>query len=161
MNPHLIPQNLLTGLRSCQAVMVRLLSRFVCAESPTDSKPATDLFGRMVATEWKRLGARVEFVRQKKAGDHLRVAWAANPTRGRQILLLGHLDTVYPLGTLTTMPFRVERGRAFGPGTFDMKGGLVIALFAAEALARAGVRPRRPIICLWTSDEETGSDTSR
>ena len=59
------------------------------------------------------------------------------------------------------MPYRVARGRAFGPGIFDMKGGLVIALFAMDALARAGWQPRRQVVFLWTSDEETGSATSR
>ena len=78
-----------------------------------------------------------------------------------QILVLGHLDTVYELGTIKKMPFRVTRDRAFGPGIFDMKGGLVIALFAAEALAHAAWLPRRRIVFLWTSDEETGSETSR
>ena len=75
--------------------------------------------------------------------------------------MLGHLDTVYALGTLRHMPYRVARGRAFGPGIFDMKGGLVIALFAVDALARAGWQPRRRVVFLWTSDEETGSATSR
>ncbi len=64
-------------------------------------------------------------------------------------------------GTIKKMPFHVSRGRAFGPGIFDMKGGLVIALFAAEALAHAGWLPRRRIVFLWTSDEETGSKSSR
>ena len=75
--------------------------------------------------------------------------------------MLGHLDTVHALGTLRHMPYRVARGRAFGPGIFDMKGGLVIALFAVDALARAGWQPRRQVVFLWTSDEETGSATSR
>jgi glutamate carboxypeptidase len=75
--------------------------------------------------------------------------------------VLGHLDTVYELGTLGHMPYRVARRRAFGPGVFDMKGGLVIALFAIDALARADWRPLRQIVFLWTSDEETGSATSR
>jgi glutamate carboxypeptidase len=71
------------------------------------------------------------------------------------------MDTVYELGTLRRMPFRRARGRAFGPGTFDMKGGLVIALFAAEALQKAGWYRSRRIVFLWTSDEETGSASSR
>jgi glutamate carboxypeptidase len=78
-----------------------------------------------------------------------------------QITVLGHLDTVYPLGTLAKMPFRVAAGRAWGPGTFDMKGGLVIALFAVDALRVAEDWPRKPVVFLWTSDEEIGSGTSR
>jgi glutamate carboxypeptidase len=71
------------------------------------------------------------------------------------------MDTVYETGTIKKMPFRVIRGRAFGPGTFDMKGGLVIALFAVDALIRADWLPHRRIVFLWTSDEETGSKSSR
>ncbi|MGC1831011.1 MAG: M20 family metallopeptidase [Candidatus Acidiferrales bacterium] len=78
-----------------------------------------------------------------------------------QILVLGHMDTVYPLGTLAKMPFRISRGRAWGPGAFDMKGGLVIALFAVDALRAARLHPRKRLVFLWTSDEEIGSETSR
>jgi len=79
----------------------------------------------------------------------------------RQILVLGHLDTVYPLGTLRRQPFRLRGGAALGPGTFDMKGGLVIALAAVDALRSAGIHPRKKIVFLWTTDEEVGSTTSR
>jgi glutamate carboxypeptidase len=91
--------------------------------------------------------------------------WLGEGRPAGQILILGHLDTVYPLGTLAKMPFRVSAGRAWGPGTFDMKGGLVMALFAVDALRAAGFdrhsQPRKRIAFLWTSDEEIGSKTSR
>ncbi len=142
--------------------MTRLLGSFVRAESPSFDKPAVDRFGRIVAAEWKRRGARVAVLRQKKRGDHIRVEWRpGGKVAEGQILVLGHLDTVYASGTLGKNPFRVSRGRAWGPGTFDMKGGLVIALYAMDALAAAGVAPERRIIFLWTSDEEIGSETSR
>jgi glutamate carboxypeptidase len=156
-------QQLLTSLRKREREMVRLLGRFVRQESPSDDKAAVDAFGKLVAAEWQRRGARTSWIRQTKRGNHLRVEWPAKTTgleRG-QLLVLGHLDTVYGMGTLRQMPFRVARGRAFGPGTFDMKGGLVIALFAADALAAAGWLPRRRVVFLWTSDEEIGSGTSR
>lgn len=159
---------MLAFLRTRKLAMLRLLKRFVRCESPTDSKPAVDTLGRMVAAEWRRRGAGVECLRRKESGDHLRVVWPArrvqsnqNPGRSNQILVLGHLDTVYEIGTIKNMPFRVGRGRAFGPGVFDMKGGLAIALFAADALAHAGWAPRRRVVFLWTSDEETGSKSSR
>ena len=151
----------LATLRKRRPEMLAVLARFVRAESPTDAKTAVDRFGRMVASEWRKLGARVEVLHQQRQGDHLRVVWPALTSRARQILVLGHLDTVYGLGTLRHMPYRVTRGRAFGPGVFDMKGGLVISLFAMDALARSGWRPLRPVVFLWTSDEETGSATSR
>jgi glutamate carboxypeptidase len=161
-------RKMLAFLRRRRPAMLRLLKRFVLCESPTDSKPAVDRFGRLVAAEWQKRGAKIEFLSQRRAGNHVRVAWPANlahrsgiSARAGQILILGHLDTVCELGTIKKMPFRVTRGHAFGPGIFDMKGGLVIALFAAKALAHAGWLPRRRIVFLWTSDEETGSKTSR
>lgn len=147
--------------------MVRLLKRFVMCESPTESKSSVDNFGRMVAAEWRKRGAKVEYLSQKPEGNHLRITWPAgrprrhDPGRSRQILVIGHLDTVYEIGTIKKMPFRVSRGRAFGPGVFDMKGGLVITLFAVDALANAGWLPGRRTVFLCTSDEETGSQSSR
>jgi len=119
-----------TRLRARQAAMVGLLEKFVRAESPTDAKTLVDRFGRLVAAEWRRRHARVDVVSHAYAGDHLRIVWSPAGATAKSLLVLGHLDTVYPAGTLRTMPFRVSRGRAFGPGTFDMKGGLVMALFA-------------------------------
>jgi glutamate carboxypeptidase len=154
--------SLLKWLRPREAGMTRLLGKFVNAESPSDNKAAVDRFGRIVAAEWRRRGARVTLLCQRGRGDHIRAEW--NPLGGRatgQVLILGHLDTVYGLGTLARMPFRLKRGRASGPGTFDMKGGLVIALFAVDALAALGQMPQKRIVFLWTSDEEIGSGTSR
>ncbi|PYU20605.1 MAG: peptidase M20 [Acidobacteria bacterium] len=155
-------------LRSREMAMVHILKRFARCESPTDSKPAVDHCGRTVAVEWGKRGAKVEYLPRKDAGNHLRIIWPANPARPAvicprpgQILVLGHLDTVYEAGTIKKMPFRVARGRAFGPGVFDMKGGLVIALFAVDALVDAAWLPQRRIVFLWTSDEETGSKSSR
>jgi glutamate carboxypeptidase len=153
---------LVEWLRPHEGAMTRLLEKFVRAESPSFDKAALDRFGRIVAVEWRRRGARVTLLRQRGRGDHLRAEWnpAGNKTR-EQILVLGHLDTVYGLGTLARMPFRLSRGRAYGPGTFDMKGGLVIALSAVDALAGTGQTPQERIVFLWTSDEEIGSGTSR
>lgn len=142
--------------------MVRLLGRFVRAESPSLDKAAVDRFGRMVAAEWKRRGARVVVLRQRRRGVHIRAEWNPGGRRSRgQILVLGHLDTVYEAGTIRRTPFRISRGRAWGPGTFDMKGGLVIGLYAVDALAAPGRLPEKRVVFLWTSDEEIGSGTSR
>ena len=153
---------LVEWLRPREAAIARLLGKFVRAESPSFDKAAVDRFGRIVAAEWRRRGARVTLVRQRERGDHVRAEWNPPGKRAKgQILVLGHLDTVYGLGTLAGMPFRASRGRAYGPGAFDMKGGLVIALFAVDALAAAGRLPKKRIVFLWTSDEEIGSGTSR
>ncbi len=155
-------ESLVGWLRPREAGMTRLLGQFVSAESPSDDKAAVDRFGRIVAAEWRRRGARVRLLRQRERGDHIRAEWNPLGVRAKgQLLVLGHLDTVYGLGTLARMPFRLKRGRAYGPGTFDMKGGLVIALFAVDALAVAGFQPEKRIVFLWTSDEEIGSGTSR
>ena len=155
-------RELLKWLRERERAMTQLLRDFVRAESPSFDKAAVDHLGRMVAEEWRRRGARVSLLRQRKRGNHVRAKWGPRGRSARgQILVLGHLDTVYELGTIQQMLFRLARGRAWGPGTFDMKGGLVIALFALDALAAAGCRPEKRIVFLWTSDEEIGSGTSR
>ena len=77
------------------------------------------------------------------------------------MLILGHLDTVWPPGTLATQPFRTQDGRALGPGILDMKAGIAIAIHALSALARSGAAPRRRVTVLLTSDEEIGCGTSR
>jgi glutamate carboxypeptidase len=154
--------SLLDWLRPRESAMRRILSRFVRAESPSFDEDAVNRFGRIVAAEWKRRGASVTVLRQRERGDHIRAEWHPHKRRASgQILVLGHLDTVYPVGTIARMPFRMSRGRAWGPGTFDMKGGLVIALYAVDALASAGFIPGKRIVFLWTSDEEIGSETSR
>jgi glutamate carboxypeptidase len=155
-------RSLLDWLRPRESAMTRLLGQFVRAESPSFEKAAVDRFGRIVAAEWKRRGASVTLLRQKHRGDHIRAVWHPRKNRSSgQILVLGHLDTVYDVGTIGKMPFRVSRGRAWGPGAFDMKGGLVIALYAVDALAAAAFAPEKHVVFLWTTDEEIGSETSR
>jgi glutamate carboxypeptidase len=155
-------RDLLREARKREGEMLRLLGRFVRCESPSGDKAAVDRFGAMVASEWRRRGAKVKILRQRLRGNHLQVEWAQETGRSDgQVLVLGHLDTVYPIGTIAKMPFRVSGGRAWGPGTFDMKGGLVMALAAVDALRAVGVRPRKRVVFLWTSDEEIGSETSR
>ncbi|HEX4642006.1 MAG TPA: M20 family metallopeptidase [Candidatus Acidoferrales bacterium] len=152
----------LEWLRTRETAMTRLLGEFVRVESPSTDKAAVDRLGRRVTAEWRRRGASVSLLKQRERGDHVRAEWnPAGKNAKRQILVLGHMDTVYELGTLARTPFRLSRGRARGPGTFDMKGGLVIALFAADALVARGFVPPKRIVFLWTSDEEIGSKTSQ
>jgi glutamate carboxypeptidase len=155
-------RKLLHGLKSHEEAILRLLGRFVRAESPSFDKGAVDGFGRIVAAEWRKRGAHVRILKQTERGNHLLVSlWRGPGGPSGRILLLGHLDTVYDKGALATMPFHIGKGRAWGPGTFDMKGGLALALAGVDALSRAGIHPRKEIACLWTSDEEIGSFTSR
>ena len=138
-------------LRAREAEMVRLLGELVGIESSTFDKAGVDRVGRKLAEEWRQRGARVEFMRQRDRGNHLRAElWLGRGKPAGQILVLGHTDTVYERGSLAKSPFRIAGGRAYGPGTLDMKGGLVIALFAVDALRAAQAEPRSRFIFLWT-----------
>lgn len=155
-------RDLLKTARKREKEMVRLLGEFVRCESPSHDKAAVDRFGKIVAREWRRRGAKVQILREKQRGNHIRAeVWLDSGKPAGQILVLGHLDTVYPLGTIARTPFRVAKGRAWGPGTFDMKGGIVQALAAVDALRAVGARPRKGLVFLWTTDEEIGSETGR
>lgn len=118
--------------------------------------------GELLADEWRKRGAAIQVLRQANRGNHVRAEiWLGDRKPVGRVLVLGHLDTVYPLGTISRMSFRVSGGRAWGPGTFDMKGGLVQALFAVDALQALKIRPRKRLVFLWNSDEEIGSGSSR
>src|SRR6266849_5150912 len=156
------PKKFLEHLKPRLPQMLETLHRFVTVESPSLEKAAADRCCAVIADEWKKTGARVERIAQKHRGDLVRIAHA--PTKSRpsgQLLVLGHYDTVYPTGTLARMPFRVKGGKAYGPGTFDMKAGIVQALFALLALRQAETSLRKRLVFLWTSDEEIGSEASR
>jgi len=156
------PKLLLQLLRPQLPQMLAMLRKFVLAESPSLEKPPADRCCGIVASEWRKRKARVERLAQKQRGDHLRITWAPQNARvSRQLLVLGHYDTVYASGTLAKMPFHITRGKVYGPGTFDMKAGLVQALFALDALQQSKAALRKRIVFLWTSDEEIGSDSSR
>jgi|ERR1035438_4842638 glutamate carboxypeptidase len=132
--------------------MVGCLQRFVESESPSLEKEAADRCCGVIAQEWRVHGAAVERVAQKHRGDHLRIVWA--PEQGRatgQLLVLGHYDTVYARGTLRTMPFRVKGSKVYGPGVFDMKAGIVQALFAYDVLRDVKAAMRKRVVFLWTS----------
>jgi glutamate carboxypeptidase len=141
--------------------IVQTIHQLVEIESPSDNKDAVDRLGKLLAGRFEGLGGHAKFHRAQKFGDHLQVDFVGTG-RGKPVLLLGHLDTVYPLGTLATMPSRVASGRLSGPGAFDMKSGIALMLHAIEALRawHEDVLPR-PVIVLLVSDEEVGSDTSR
>ena len=156
------PLELLRVLRPQLPDMLRVLRLFVASESPSLEKTAADRCCSVIAKEWRRSGTHVERISQKRRGDHLRIFFAPNqPRAAGQLLVLGHYDTVYSTGTLKEMPFRISAGKAYGPGIFDMKAGIVQALFALQALQRTRVRAKKQIVFLWTSDEEIGSESSR
>jgi glutamate carboxypeptidase len=129
-------------------------------ESPSDNKAALDRCGKYLRGEFEHLGAKVTLYPQSSAGDHLKAEFPG-PSSAKPVLLLGHFDTVWSMGTLAGMPFRVEGGRVWGPGVLDMKAGIVMMMFALRALHGTNQRPNRPIIVLLTTDEEVGTTTGR
>lgn len=158
------PSNLLQkAVAATESKLLGRIRQLVEIESPSDDKPAVDRCAEAVADLAAGLGGRVRRHRQRKFGDvlELRFGFGANG-KGKlaPLMLLGHLDTVWPLGTLPGMPFRIAKGRAWGPGVLDMKAGVVMGLTALEAL-RDTDSLARPVIFLLNGDEEVGSTVSR
>jgi len=151
---------LLAYFQAQQQRMIDLLTALVNIESPTSDKAAVDRLGTFMEAQFTALGADVTRYPQTEVGDHLLATWHADAP-GKPILFLVHIDTVWPLGTLERRPVTIDdEGRLFGPGAVDMKGGIAIMLEAIRGLIERDALPQRPIWCLMTTDEETGSVTS-
>jgi glutamate carboxypeptidase len=147
----------LRSARSKQKEMISCVRRLVECESPSGPAPGIDKFVDVFRGMVKDI-ARVKVW----PGGHMRCECALpGSKKDGQILALGHSDTVWPLGTLKTMPFRQARGRLWGPGVLDMKAGLVFFIFAMRILRELDVPVRRKIVLQVNSDEETGSESSR
>ena len=155
-------RGLLAGARRKEPDLLKLIQRFVRCESPSDDKAAVDACGALVAEHVRALGGRVKAHRQRAFGDvlELRFGRRGKSRAASPVMLLGHIDTVWPLGTLNSMPCRVAEGRLWGPGTLDMKSGVAMALIAIEMLGEAGLL-KREVVLLLNSDEEVGSPVSR
>lgn len=161
-SPSSLPKIFLQIIRPRLNKMLESLYFLTNHESPSTEKVPSDLCCKFLAGLWLYRKALVGVVAQKHRGDHLRILWPAATTRPKsQLLVLGHYDTVYPTGTLAKMPIYQSAGKFYGPGTFDMKAGIVQALFALEALQESAIPLRKNIVFLWTSDEEIGSESSR
>lgn len=151
---------LLAGARRKERALLDLTHRLVRSESPSDAKAAVDACSTLAAAHVEALGGRVKLHRQRQFGNILEACFGPRSASAKPILLLGHLDTVWPLGTLKTMPCRTHEGRLWGPGTLDMKAGVAMAFTAIELLAESGALSRE-VILLLNSDEEVGSPVSR
>ena len=145
--------------------IVSTIRELVEIESPSDNKAAADRLAETVAQQFSQLGGDVQIHQAKDFGNHLQVDFPGNAA-AKPLMLLGHYDTVYPLGTLATMPCRAVGNKLTGPGVLDMKSGIALVLHALAALqdwhkeACYGGLPR-PVTVLLVSDEEVGSDSSR
>jgi len=158
---------LLAGARRKQTALVNLAQELVWAESPSDNKAAVNACVALAAAYAKALGGRVKIHRMKEFAGLLEARFGPKCKTGAagRTMLLGHLDTVWPLGTLKTMPCRLGpdsagQVRLWGPGTLDMKTGAAMAFTAIEMLAESGML-QSEIVLLLTSDEEVGSLASR
>ena len=161
-DPSIPMRALLAGARLKERALIDLTQKLVRVESPSDDKAAVDASVALAAAHAKGLGGRVRLHRQKGFGDMLEARFGRQPKDAatKPILLLGHLDTVWPLGTLKRMPCRVGEGRLWGPGTLDMKAGVAMAFTAIEMLGEAELLEHE-IVLLLNSDEEIGSPVSR
>jgi glutamate carboxypeptidase len=151
-----------------RAWLVETIEALVRLESPSHDKAAVDRCGAEIARRLEAIGGRVTRVPQHERGDHLRATFDG-PAKDGQILLLGHFDTVWPVGQLERMPVEQRDGRLYGPGVFDMKTGIALGMLATRAVVSqqssvASPEPRAAsprIVMLWTTDEEIGSESSR
>ncbi len=155
-------RGLLAGARQKQAALIELAQKLVRTESPSDDKAAVDACGAIVTAHAKALGGRVKVHRQRQFGDVLEARFGPKTKRGgaEPVLVLGHIDTVWPVGTLRSMPCRLGDGRLWGPGTLDMKAGVAMAFTAIEMLIESDLLTRE-VVLLLNSDEEIGSPVSR
>src|ERR1039458_7949783 len=153
-------RSFLAGARRKQPSLLALTRQLVSSESPSDSKAAVDACLTLAAAHARAIGGRVKIHRNPTLGNALEARFGPRSSREKPILLLGHLDTVWPLGTLQSMPCRLSGGRLWGPGTLDMKAGVAMAFTALELLIEAGLL-QREIVLLLTGDEEIGSTASR
>jgi glutamate carboxypeptidase len=142
--------------------MLATLREWVECESPTFDPSAVNRMMDLASRALVLAGARVERVAGRMGfGDCVRASFPHATPNEPGILLMGHLDTVHPIGTLAKLPFRQDGQRAWGPGILDMKGGNLLSLEAIHQLQRAGVPTKLPITVLFTSDEEVGSPSTR
>ncbi|RIK35941.1 MAG: peptidase M20 [Chloroflexi bacterium] len=146
-----------------QEEMLAVIGELVSQETPSHDKPRLDAFAELLAARMRAAGAQVTIIPGGERGNHVRAVVATPQTdpNAQPALVLCHYDTVWAVGSLATHPFRVEEGKAYGPGIFDMQSSLVLAEYALRAVRDLRLELPRPVTVLMTSDEEIGSYSSR
>jgi glutamate carboxypeptidase len=171
---------LLSYFEEMQPEMLDFIRWLVEQESMSREADATRRIAENFGDRLARSGAAVDLISDSQHGATLRARYDFNRSSkstareslvssegndadsdDKHLLVVGHLDTVWPIGTLAARPFRIEDDRAYGPGIFDMKSGLTLAAFAMRAIEELSRETRRPVTLLMTGDEETGSHFSR
>jgi glutamate carboxypeptidase len=133
-----------------------LLERLVTIESNSTDREGVDTLASYLAQEFRSRGAQVELLPGGDRGSLLK-ATCTGDNRSKPVMVLGHLDTVWPRGTVRERPFRMSDGKAWGPGVFDMKGGILLCLLVCQAIQAGLMRPANGVIFFFTSDEEIGT----
>lgn len=141
-------------------LMLQTIRDLVEIESPSDNKAAADRMGALLAKRFEELGGKARLHRASDYGDNLQIDFPGSSQR-KPVLLLGHFDTVYSLGTLANMSCRIEEDRMHGPGVLDMKSGIALMWYAIQALQSWHGALPRPVTVFLVSDEEVGSKSSR
>jgi glutamate carboxypeptidase len=159
MKTNVSDRSLLAAAKARLPQTIAFIRALVEHESPSLRKAAVDELGTLLSAELEQRGARVKVHRAKKFGDHLQADFAGG--RGKPVMLLGHFDTVYDVGTLAAMPWRESGGRLHGPGVLDMKTGIALMLSALDILREVRGGLPRPVRLLLVTDEEVGSESSR
>ena len=148
------------AIRRREPEMIERLAALVRIESPSSSRPGVNQAQALFAEWASAAGGKVRRYAHPEFGDSIKVGFGSQDKQKPAVMVLGHLDTVWELGTLERMPFRLTRDRIAGPGVLDMKAGVVMALTAVEALLEVGSLDR-PVTLLIHGDEEIGSPASR
>ena len=152
------PSDLLAWCEARAAWVREVVGTLVGLESPSTDKAAVDRCGAELTQRLEAIGGTTHRIDGGARGDHIRTEFRGG---GGHVLLLGHFDTVWPVGQLDRMPIREEAGRLYGPGVFDMKAGIGVAMLAVRALRELAIAAAPHVTMLWTTDEEIGSGTSR
>ena len=147
-------------LEQRQDEMVQTIRQLVEIESPSDIKAAVGRIAAFLAPLFETLGGTVRLHRSNDFGDSLQIDFSGRE-KTKPVLLLGHYDTVYPLGTLAAMPCHIKDGHLHGPGVLDMKSGIALMLHVIAALKEWHGELSRPVTVFLVSDEEVGSYSSR
>ncbi|MED1918204.1 M20 family metallopeptidase [Bacillus thuringiensis] len=150
-------KNWMSYFRQQLPEIIEELRTYVEMETPTHNKQAVDRLGSLITERFRQLGCRVESLPQEQYGNQLRMEYGDGD---EQILVLGHFDTVKEIGTLAVEPCREENGRLYGPGTYDMKAGIVFSYFALRAMMEHNLSPKNKLVFFWNTDEEIGSVSS-
>src|SRR5580704_2049558 len=153
------PQALYHSVEKKEAWIRSHLHELVAQESPSDDRSAVNAATDLLERWALELDGAIKRHKQKDFGDVLELRFGRSRQRKKPVLLLGHLDTVWPVGTLQTMAWREAKGRYWGPGVLDMKAGVVMALAAIKSLHEFGLS--QPVTLLLNSEEEVGSPVSR